>query len=100
MSVVVRRYALTAAGLQEFRRDAASLGRSGFVPQSQAADGGHIHLGRLLLTGGWSVLAGKSGIRSEGTLTVTFVREAGPERRAPLQDGGWRPRGGYFNPST
>jgi hypothetical protein len=32
-------------------------------------------VGRLLLTAGWSVLAGRSGIRSDATLTVVFKKQ-------------------------
>jgi len=42
----------------------------------QSADGGHLHAGRLLLTGGLSIFAGKKGIRSKGKLSVTFVKQA------------------------
>jgi hypothetical protein len=52
--------------------EAEELGRHGYVPVTQSEDGGHIHAGRLILTGGLSIFAGKAGIRSDGRLTVTY----------------------------
>jgi hypothetical protein len=57
-----------------YQEEANLLGRYGYVPQTQTQDGGHVHVGRLLVTGGWSVLAGKKGIRSDSSMTVTFVK--------------------------
>jgi len=57
-----------------YAEEANLLGQQGYVPQTQTHDGGHVHVGRLLLTGGWSVLAGKQGIRSDAAMTVTFVK--------------------------
>jgi hypothetical protein len=48
------------------------LGLHGYTPASQSEDGGHIHAGRLLMTGGLSVLAGGRGTRAKGSITVTF----------------------------
>ena len=50
----------------------------GYATDEQAADGGHIHAGRLIWTGGLSVLAGRRGIRSKGKLNVTFRKLTGP----------------------
>ena len=50
----------------------------GYTPLTQSADGGHVHVGRLLLTGGLSVLAGKRGIRSDGTIAMTFRKTVAP----------------------
>ena len=55
------------------------LGIHGYSPIMQTSDGGHVHVGRLLLTGGLSVFAGKRGIRSDGTITVTFQRAPAPQ---------------------
>ncbi len=57
-----------------YQEEANVLGQHGYVPQAQTQDGGHVHVGRLLVTGGWSVLAGKKGIRSDSSMTVTFVK--------------------------
>ena len=57
-----------------YQEEANLLGQHGYVPQAQTQDGGHVHVGRLLVTGGWSVLAGKKGIRSDSSMTVTFVK--------------------------
>jgi hypothetical protein len=54
------------------------IGEHGYVPQTQSGDRGHIHIGRLLATGGLSVLAGEAGVRSRGALTVTFAKRATP----------------------
>ena len=64
-----------------FRREAKILEAQGYRTQSQEAEGSHLHVGRLLLTGGLSVLAGRRGIRSRGMLTVTFVK-AGTDSQA------------------
>jgi len=77
LPVVIRRYPSGASGDRLFEREAAVLTKHGYEPALQTADGGHIHAGRLLLTGGLSVFAGRSGIRSEGSLAVTF-RKASP----------------------
>ena len=59
---------------ETYQEEANLLGQHGYVPQAQTQDGGHVHVGRLLVTGGWSVLAGKRGIRSDSSMTVTFVK--------------------------
>lgn len=78
-AAVVRYYKDDEAGRGAFMRDVEILSLYGYVPSSQSVDGGHVHAGRLILTGGLSVFAGKSGIRSDGRLAVTFVRAAAPE---------------------
>ncbi|MEO8230501.1 MAG: SHOCT domain-containing protein [Chloroflexota bacterium] len=50
------------------------LGLHDYQPVTQSEDGGHLHAGRLLMTGGFSFLAGKGGIRSDGRVTVTYKR--------------------------
>ena len=72
--VVMRRYESNERGTVAFERDAAILLAQGYNIQSQGAEGSHIHAGRLLLTGGLSVLAGRRGIRSKGLITVTFLK--------------------------
>ena len=59
-----------------YQAEANLLGQHGYVPQTQTQDGGHVHVGRLLATGGWSILAGKKGIRSDTTMAVTYVKAA------------------------
>jgi hypothetical protein len=56
--------------------EAKRMTEHGYEPSMQSQDGGHIHVGRLLMTGGWSVLAGQSGIRSKGGMTITYTRKA------------------------
>lgn len=72
VSVLVRGYASNDEGLEDYEDEALLLADHGYLPTTQSVDGGHVHVGRLLLTAGLSVLAGKRGIRSDGTLTVTF----------------------------
>ncbi len=50
----------------------------GYEAEAQSEDGGHIHVGRILMTGGLSVLAGSQGTRSKGRLSVTFKRMTTP----------------------
>jgi hypothetical protein len=50
----------------------------------QSAEGSHLHAGRLLLTGGLSVFAGRRGIRSKGKLTVTYQKVAQPVAASPV----------------
>lgn len=57
-----------------FALEGSILDDHGYEALMQDADGGHVHVGRLLLTGGLSVLAGRKGIRSKGKMTVTFRR--------------------------
>ncbi|MBA2382629.1 MAG: SHOCT domain-containing protein [Chloroflexi bacterium] len=49
------------------------LAAAGYKLADQSESGSHLHAGRLILTGGLSVLAGRAGIRSDGSLTATFV---------------------------
>jgi hypothetical protein len=73
----------------EFETEAFVLALRGYEPDAQTADGGHIHAGRILLTGGLSIFAGSRGIRSQGTTTVTYkkVRAAqGPHVAVVVDD--------------
>ena len=71
---VVRSYKNDARGQGAFAHEVEVFGLHGYTPVAQSADDGHVHVGRLLLTGGLSIFAGKSGIRSDGTITVTFQK--------------------------
>lgn len=77
LPVLLRTYESGAKGETAFAGEAEILARHDYHPLSQSSEGSHLHAGRLLLTGGLSIFAGRSGIRSKGKLTVTF------ERRAP-----------------
>jgi hypothetical protein len=86
LPIVVRTYESNRKGEAAFADEAAILARHRYQPSMQSAEGSHLHAGRLLLTGGLSVFAGRSGIRSKGKLTVTFQRmadQAGAPRSAP-----------------
>ena len=71
---VVRTFARDDAGVEDYEDEATVLGAHGYRPSTQSEDPGHIHIGRLLLTSGLSVLAGRRGIRSDGSLTVIFSK--------------------------
>lgn len=81
-AAVLRQYKSDKHGQEAFAKELEVFGRQGYTPVTQSADGGHIHLGRLLMTGGLSVFAGKRGTRSDGTITVTFQK--GPTVVPPL----------------
>jgi hypothetical protein len=81
--VVVRSYEASEAGRGLLAREAQELAEHGYVPATQSEDGGHIHAGRLIMTGGLSVLAGQSGTRSSGSVTVTYRRALDATPAAP-----------------
>ena len=70
--VLAREYGNDSQGRQDLAGEAQQLSRLGYAAVAQSEDPGHLHAGRLLLTGGLSILAGKSGTRSDGRLTVTY----------------------------
>ena len=74
--VVVRQYDSDDKGIERYENEAGILLRNGYQIEGQDTQGSHIHAGRLILTGGWSVLAGRRGIRSKGKVTVTFLKVA------------------------
>ena len=59
---------------ERFGAEAEVLLACGYVFETQSEAGSHLHAGRLLLTGGLSIFAGRAGIRSKGKITVTFRR--------------------------
>jgi hypothetical protein len=61
---------------QRLTLESRLMAEHGYEPSMQTQDGGHVHVGRLLMTGGWSVLAGQRGIRSKGGMTITYTRKA------------------------
>jgi hypothetical protein len=75
-STIIRHYESNERGDAVFADEAEVLAEHGYRPALQSAEGSHLHAGRLLLTGGWSVLAGRKGIRSKGKISVTFQRDA------------------------
>jgi hypothetical protein len=72
LPLLTRIYEGNDAGRHRLEAEGQILGLHGYMPASQSEDGGHIHAGRLLLTGGLSVLAGSKGTRAKGSITVTF----------------------------
>ena len=75
---VIRHYESNDKGDALFQSEVVVFAEHGYEPSMQTAEGSHLHAGRLLLTGGLSIFAGKRGIRSKGKLTVTFVRSVAP----------------------
>lgn len=80
---VTRTYERDKKGQDRLQRELAALASAGYEPVGQSETDGHVHVGRLLLTGGWSVLAGSDGVRSRGALTITFVKRSHPFASQP-----------------
>ena len=72
LPLVIRTYGAGADGEALLERESALFIDHGYEPMGVSEDGGHIHAGRLILTGGLSIFAGKAGIRSGGKRTVTW----------------------------
>jgi hypothetical protein len=72
--IVVRTYASDSAGRAMLPLEARVLGAYGYQPATQAAEGGHLNVGRLLATGGWSILFSAS--RTPGSASVTYTRSS------------------------
>ncbi len=74
LPAVMRQYESNPKGEALFAEESAIFADHRYYPAMQSAEGSHLHAGRLLLTGGLSIFAGRKGIRSKGKLTVTFQR--------------------------
>jgi hypothetical protein len=74
LPALVRTYPGTDEGLGLFAAETRVLGGHGYKVASQSQEGGHLHAGRVIATGGLSIVAGKSGIRSTGSLTAAFEK--------------------------
>jgi hypothetical protein len=83
---LTRTYESTDSGRALFAAEAQLLGMFDYVPSGQSEDGGHVHAGRLLLTGGLSVFAGQSGIRSKGSITTTYLKTTTSSSPKPPAD--------------
>lgn len=70
--VLTRTYKANKKGEKLLRDESKILTENGYEFASQSEDGGHIHAGRILLTGGLSVFAGRRGIRSQKEVTITY----------------------------
>lgn len=82
--MVVREYEGGEKGQQSLQTEASIFAEHGYEPWAQNEQGSHIHAGRLLLTGGLSVFAGKRGIRGKSKTTVTYrLVGAGASSTAP-----------------
>jgi hypothetical protein len=75
LPVLVRRYEDTPDGHRRFSSEASILHAHNYEISAQREAGSHLHAGRLILTGGWSVFAGRKGIRSRGSFTVTYMNK-------------------------
>jgi hypothetical protein len=84
LPTITRTYEGSEAGRYRQQAETQVLGLHGYAPASQSQDGGHVHAGRILMTGGLSVLAGGHGTRAKGSITVTFHQaQTAPAAAAP-----------------
>jgi|BarGraNGADG00212_1021973.scaffolds.fasta_scaffold04317_7 hypothetical protein len=72
--LVMRTYETNVKGEALFVDEAAAFVEHGYEASMMSEEGGHIHAGRLLLTGGLSIVAGKKGIRAGGKHTITWKK--------------------------
>lgn len=86
---VVRTFVASEEGDEDLADELEVLGQHDYEASLQTSEGSHVHVGRLLLTGGLSILAGRSGIRSQGRVTVTFQRRI--EADLPTSQAGTSP---------
>ncbi len=71
---LLRQYESGDAGSRRLEGEMEVLSLHGYDTDTQSEAGGHVHVGRLLATGGLSILAGSRGTRSKGATSVTFKR--------------------------
>lgn len=81
---VVREYPGNDHGRWLYAAELRVLAAHGYSVVGQTEAGGHLHAGRLIATGGLSVLAGKRGTGATGTLTGTYHKAA--EDRPRIED--------------
>lgn len=72
--VLIRQHKSNEEGQAVLQTEAAILVENGY-DMNVASAGSHVHAGRLILTGGLSIFAGKQGIRSDGSMTVTYQKK-------------------------
>lgn len=70
--LVIRTYEGNDKGMKLAQEEAAILMPHGYEVSAQSEEGGHVHAGRILLTGGLSIFAGKKGTRAGGKITMTY----------------------------
>jgi hypothetical protein len=90
--LLVRTYEDNQDGQKKLQADAGVMTAHGYEPQMQTQDGGHVHAGRLILTGGLSIFAGKRGIRSGGKISITYKKQTAGDRAAVA---GFAPQGEF-----
>jgi hypothetical protein len=71
--LVMRTYETNVKGEALYADEAAAFVEHGYEASTMSKEGGHIHAGRLLLTGGLSIFAGKKG-RAGGKHTITWKK--------------------------
>jgi hypothetical protein len=69
---VLRQYKNDEGGHAAFAKEVSIFGQHNYTPMTQSADGGHIHVGRLLLTGGLARIHRTSS--SDGSMTAAGRR--------------------------
>ncbi len=74
LPLVMRSYDSNAKGERQFASESVLFTEHGYDASNLSEQGGHLHAGRLLLTGGLSIFAGKRGIRAGGKRTVTWKK--------------------------
>jgi hypothetical protein len=79
--LIMRTYPAGSKGEAALVQESEVFIPNGYEPSLMSEDGGHVHVGRLLLTGGLSIFAGKKGIRSNGKRTITWRKQL--PRREP-----------------
>jgi hypothetical protein len=92
LPVVIRTYKRDRDGEARMHEEVRLLSIKHYEPTTQSQDGGHVHAGRLIMTGGLSILAGRAGIRSKGDVTITFRKVATAAPSAPVNSPSEIPR--------
>jgi len=82
---LTRTYPDTNEGRQALAVETRLLIAHSYRIAAQSQDPGHVHAGRLIATGGLSILAGEAGTRAKGSLTVTFEKVALPPAESPTE---------------
>jgi hypothetical protein len=74
LPIIIRTYAADEQGERRFQFESVAFVGHGYDAAGVSADDGHLHAGRIIATGGLSVLAGKGGTRSDAKRTVTWKK--------------------------
>jgi hypothetical protein len=74
LPIVIRTYAADEQRERRFQFEGVAFVAHGYDAAGVSADDGHLHAGRIIATGGLSVLAGKGGTRSDAKRTVAWKK--------------------------